>query len=83
MTHEVETVPRFVRKVLKCDHCFCNMLSHLLADMINDGLDMPSDYDLSEHQDYIRTKYSTLIQPFHLVSGEDFNSLTSNISYRR
>ena len=64
MIHGVGTVYRFVRQLLECDYCVCNLLSYLLSYMIIDCLEMPSDYDLSEHEDYIRLKYSILAKPF-------------------
>ena len=83
MIHGVGTVYRFVRRLLECDYCVCNLMSYLLSYMIIDCLEMPSDYDLSEHEDYICLKYSVLVKPFRLIRGEVFNSLTSNISYWR
>ena len=54
------------------------MLSHVLADMIGDNRNMPSDYSLREHSAYIRIKFTRLIKSYHLVCGE---LLVSQIKY--
>ena len=83
MNHEVVSVHRFVRRLLLCDFCVLNLVSHLLGHMIEGGHEMSSDYDLTEHKEYIRSKYSQLSKAFKLIRGEAFNSLDSNVALWR
>ena len=79
MIHGVVNVYSFVRRLLECNYCVRNLMSHLLGYMIKDCLEMPNNYDLSKHEDYIRFKYSKLAKPFRLIRGEAYNRLDSNI----
>ena len=59
------------------------MMSHVLADMIGDNRNVPSDYSLSEYSAYIRTKFTELVKSYHVVRGERYNSLSSNNCHNR
>ena len=77
-------VYRFIRQLLLCNCCVINLISHLLGHMIEGGQRVTSsEYDLTKHEEYIRSKYSQLSQKFKLIRGDAYNSLDSNVSLWR